>query len=195
MPTSQDLSGIIQAYAQGYFPMADPQTGALAWYTSRQRAIMPLDEGFYIPQSLRRVLNQGRFTTAINQDFAGVVAGCADRETTWISPELQGLYQALHNAGVAHSFETWQGGTLSGGVLGLALGGVFIGESMFHTVTEASKVALVYLVEHLRQRGYQLFDAQILNPHLARFGAYTLPEAAYQQRLRQALALDCQFVD
>jgi len=186
-----DIGAIIEGYAQGYFLMADSDTHTLGWYASRQRTLIPLDDRFRYPKSLQRVLNQERFSVAVNRDFAGVVAGCADRDSTWISPELQIIYWALYKTGWAYSFETWQGDQLVGGILGLVIGGVFIGESMFYRVPDASKVAMVKLVECLRSRGFLLFDAQIMNPHLARFGAYVISNSAYQELLRQALERQC----
>ncbi|MBE9127416.1 MULTISPECIES: leucyl/phenylalanyl-tRNA--protein transferase [unclassified Coleofasciculus] len=187
-----DISMLIQGYAQGYFLMAD-ETDYLGWYSSPQRTIVPLDNRFRYPKSLRRILNQERFSTAINRDFKAVVAGCANRETTWISPELQEIYWALYEAGWAYSFETWQGNELAGGILGIVIGGAFIGESMFYRIPEGSKVAMVRLVERLRSRGFVLFDAQLMNPHLARFGACTIGEQEYQVLLRQALRRRCYF--
>jgi leucyl/phenylalanyl-tRNA---protein transferase len=188
-----DVDAIIDGYRQGYFLMAEEDDSDLAWYTSQERTLIPLDERFHVPRSLRRVLNQGQFEVAINQDFEGVVEGCANRATTWISEELKQIYTALHQAGWAHSFETWHEGQLAGGILGLSIGGMFIGESMFYTVPEGSKVAMVKLVEHLQSRGYLMFDAQLMNPHLARFGAYTLAGRAYQKLLIQALRQSCPF--
>lgn len=168
----------------------------LGWYRSKVHALIPLDGRFHIPKSLRRALNAGAFEVRINADFAGVLEGCAhaNRDLTWISDELQEIYLALHHAGIAHSFETWQQGRLAGGVLGLALGAAFIGESMFYSVPEASKVAMVRLVEHLRARGFELFDAQIQNPHLARFGAYEVREAQFLPLLEQARQKTARFV-
>ena len=185
-----DISSLIQGYAQGYFLMAD-ENGDLGWYTSRSRAIIPLDDRFRYPKSLRRILNQERFSTAINRDFKGVIAGCADRDSTWISPELQEIYWALYKAGWAYSFETWQDDQLAGGILGIAISGVFIGESMFYRIPEGSKVAMVKLVERLRSRGFILFDAQMINPHLARFGAQLVNEQEYHALLQQALQRPC----
>lgn len=185
MVMDRDVAWVLEGYRQGYFLMADEGTGTLAWYRSRQRALIPLDERFHCPRSLRRKLH--RFQVHVNRDFAGVVAGCADRPQTWISEELQQLYQRLHRAGYAHSWETWDGDTLAGGVLGLVIGAAFIGESMFYRVTDASKVALVTLVDHLRRRGFWLFDAQVINSHLARFGAYTVSDQEYRQLLAQAV--------
>jgi len=188
-----DTTAIIEGYSQGYFLMADDQ-GDLGWYTSQQRALIPLDHRFRFPKSLRRSLNQNRFTVAINRDFTAVCQGCAARDTTWISPELQKIYHQLHRDGWAHSFETWQGDELAGGILGLAIRGAFIGKSMFFRIPEGSKVAMVKLVEHLRSRQFTLFDAQLQNPHLQRFGAYIVGDRTYQTLLNTALAQPCQFV-
>ncbi len=185
-----DIPSIIQGYAQGYFLMAD-ETGALGWYTTRQRTIIPLDDRFRYPKSLRRILNQERFSIAINRDFKSVVAGCADRTSTWISSELQEIYWDLYKAGWAYSFETWQGNELAGGILGIAIGGAFIGESMFFRIPEGSKVAMVKLVEQLRSRNFLLFDVQMMNPHLERFGASIIDERQYQVLLQQALLRHC----
>ncbi|MGB3789635.1 MAG: leucyl/phenylalanyl-tRNA--protein transferase [Phormidesmis sp.] len=184
---------VLQCYAQGYFLMAEADGKTLSWYSSNQRAIMPLDHRFRYPKSLRRVLNQKRFTPAINRSFEAVVDGCADRETTWISPQLKEIYMRLHRAGYAHSFETWQGNELAGGFLGICLGGVFIGESMFYRIPEGSKAGMVLLVDHLRSRKFALFDVQILNPHLARFGAFEIDKSVYEATLYDAIQHSCQF--
>ena len=188
-----EINGIIEGYAQGFFLMAD-ESGYLNWYSSRKRALIPLDDRFRYPKSLRRVLNQERFQVAINRDFLAVVEGCARRETTWISPELKRIYEALYHAGWAYSFETWQGNQLAGGILGLAIGGAFIGESMFYQIPEASKVAMVKLVEHLRSRQFIFFDAQMNNPHLERFGAFLVTEKEYQFLLKKALKYRGSFI-
>ncbi len=190
---SYSIPQILQCYAQGYFLMAAEDSNTLNWYSSSRRALIPLDDRFRYPKSLQRVLNQNWFTPAINRDFEGVLAGCADRETTWISKELKAVYQQLHGAGYAHSFETWQGNELAGGFLGIAIGGVFIGESMFYRIPEGSKAAMVMLVEHLRSRHFQLFDAQIINPHLARFGAFEVEQAIYEATLAGAIQSVCKF--
>jgi leucyl/phenylalanyl-tRNA--protein transferase len=189
---SWDIESIIQGYARGYFLMAGDD-GSLSWYTSRKRALIPLDDRFRYPKSLQRVLNQQRFRVAINQDFAAVCAGCAERETTWISNQLIEIYRRLNQAGHAYSFETWQKGQLAGGILGIVIGGAFIGESMFYRIPDGSKVALVKLVEHLRKQGFILFDAQMQNPHLARFGAYIADESDYQTFLAMAISKTCDF--
>lgn len=185
-----EISAIVEGYAQGYFLMAD-DTGELGWYSSRERTLIPLDERFHYPKSLQRILNSERFTVAVNRDFQAVVAGCANRETTWISPQLQEIYWALYQAGWAYSFETWQGEQLAGGILGIVIGGAFIGESMFYRISEGSKVAMVKLVERLRDRSFVFFDAQLMNPHLERFGAYQVAEKEYRVLLRRALLCRC----
>lgn len=189
-----DVAAIIQGYAQGYFLMADDHNN-LGWYSSRDRTLVPLDEKFRYPKSLRRIINQERFQVAINRDFRAVVAGCADRESTWISEELKQIYYALHQAGWAYSFETWCGDELAGGILGIAIRGAFIGESMFFRIPDGSKVAMVKLVEHLRSRDFKLFDAQMMNPHLARFGAFEIGNIEYQIMLDAALTQPCKFVE
>lgn len=188
-----EINNVISHYAQGYFLMADEQ-GKLGWYSSQQRALIPLDRRFCYPKSLRRVLNQNRFTIAINQDFRGVCWGCANRQSTWISEELLAVYWQLYQAGWAYSFEAWQGDQLAGGILGIVIRGAFIGESMFYRIPEGSKVAMVKLVEHLRSRHFVLFDAQLQNAHLARFGAYVVNNEDYRGLLNQALSRgDCRF--
>jgi leucyl/phenylalanyl-tRNA---protein transferase len=186
-----DIHSIVQGYAQGYFLMADDASDGLGWYSSRQRTLIPLDDRFRYPKSLRRVLNQNRFTVSINRAFVQVVEGCSDRETTWISPELKDIYWNLHQMGWAYSVETWQGDQLAGGILGLVIGGAFIGESMFYTIPEGSKVAMVKLVERLRDRGFTLFDAQMMNPHLERFGAVIIDSCDYKDLLRFAVQQTC----
>ena len=173
--------------------MADDEDSDLQWYSSNEHALIPLDDRFRYPTSLRRVINQNRFTVRINGDFRAVVAGCADRDTTWISHELQEIYWELCQAGWAYSFETWQENELAGGILGIAIGAAFIGESMFFHIPEGSKVAMVHLVNHLRQQNFRLFDAQMTNPHLERFGAYQIDTRSYQNLLQVAIAQKCQF--
>jgi leucyl/phenylalanyl-tRNA---protein transferase len=190
-----DLAQVIQAYSQGYFLMAGEEGGDdLGWYSSRQRTLIPLDDRFRYPRSLQRVLNQQRFEVRINSAFSEVVAGCSDREETWISEELKTLYFELNQAGWAHSFETWQGDRLAGGILGIAIGGVLIGESMFFNIPEGSKAAMVLLVKHLRHQKFEIFDAQMMNPHLERFGAYIIQAKEYEKLLKKAIALPRSFM-
>lgn len=188
-----DVAAIIRGYAQGYFLMAD-EHDHLGWYGSNQRTLIPLDERFHYPKSLQRVLNQERFRVAINGDFSAVVAGCANRTQTWISAELKKIYWLLYQSGYAYSFEAWQGDKLAGGILGIVIGGAFIGESMFYQIPDGSKVAMVKLVERLRQRQFVLFDAQMMNPHLERFGAHVVSEQEYSMLLNQALQSPCELV-
>ena len=189
-----DVGLIIQGYAQGYFLMANDGENSLGWYGSRKRALIPLDERFRYPRSLRRVINQNRFTVAVNRDFEAVVEGSANREKTWISRELKQIYKALNKAGYAYSFETWQGDELAGGILGIVIGGSFIGESMFYSIPEGSKVAMVKLVERLREREFVFFDAQMNNSHLERFGAYIISNKKYKVLLALALSRRCSLI-
>ena len=188
-----DVNSIVEGYSQGYFLMAGDDD-KLDWYSSRQRTLIPLDDRFRYPKSLQRVLNQERFSVAIDRDFKAVCQGCANRDSTWISSELMNIYWALHQAGWAHSFETWQGDRLAGGILGIAIKGAFIGESMFFNISEGSKVAMVKLVEHLRHQQYVLFDAQLQNPHLERFGSYIVSSREYQKLLYKAIMRNSFFV-
>lgn len=187
-----DIASIIQGYAHGNFLMADDYDN-LGWYSSNERTLIPLDERFRYPKSLKRILNQNKFSVAINRDFLGVCLGCANRETTWISEDLIEIYLKLNDAGWAYSFETWQGDKLAGGILGIVIKGAFIGESMFYNIPDGSKVAMVKLVEHLRARHFVLFDAQMQNPHLARFGSYIIENHDYIKLLNKALDRPCQF--
>ena len=189
-----DVRSIIENYAQGYFLMENDPDEGLGWFGSRERTLIPLDDRFRYPTSLRRVINQDRFEVRINQAFEEVVHGCADRETTWISDELKDIYFALHEAGWAHSFETWQGDQLAGAILGIVIRGAFIGESMFFRIPEGSKVAMVKLVDHLRAQDFALFDVQMMNPHLERFGAYVVQNREYERLLKGAIARQCQFM-
>jgi leucyl/phenylalanyl-tRNA--protein transferase len=167
--------------------MADPREGgAVSWYAPDPRAILPL-EGFLPSKNLGKLVRQGRFEVVTDRDFEGVMRACADRPTTWISEELIRAYTALHRLGLAHSVECRREGRLVGGLYGVALGGAFFGESMFHRERDASKVALVHLVARLQRLGYLLLDTQFITPHLARFGAIEIAREAYEERLRVAL--------
>jgi leucyl/phenylalanyl-tRNA--protein transferase len=175
-----------EAYAGGWFPMALKPGDSLQLCRSRRRALLPLDESFHIPRSLRRWLSGEHFQLRLNQGFDEVLAGCADRPSTWISPELARIYRRLHAAGLAHSVEAWDQSGLAGGLLAIGIGACWIGESMFHRRSQASKVVLVRLVEALRVGGFELFDVQLSTPHLERFGCVEIADAAYIGRLRQA---------
>lgn len=184
---------LIHAYRQAIFPMA-VEGGEIAWFSPDPRAIIPL-ESFHVPHGLKRVLKKGRFEIRVNTFFEGVMRACAERDETWITEEIVESYVNLHRLGHAHSVEAWLDGNLAGGLYGVALGGAFFGESMFHAVTDASKVALHALVERLRARGFGLLDTQWLTPHLVTFGALEIPRSEYQRRLKISLAKGCRFVE
>lgn len=184
---------ILHAYKRGYFPMAEDD-GTIGWYHPDPRAIFPL-EAFHVPKSLAKTLRQNRFELRVNTAFEAVLAGCASREETWISREIHDVYTQLHRLGHAHSVEAWQAGALVGGLYGVAVGGAFMGESMFSRATDASKVCLVHLVERLRARGFVLLDSQFPTPHLMRFGMRLIPRTEYLRRLQAALPLPCRFAD
>lgn len=186
---------LLYAYSQGIFPMADPDEGGeVYWYAPDPRTVIPLDERFHIPSTLRKRVRQEPFEVRADSAFEEVMRACAapgaGRETTWISEEIVQTYTALHRAGYAHSVECWEGGDLVGGLYGVALGGAFFGESMFHRARDASKVALVHLVERLRRGGFSLLDTQFLTDHLARFGAYEISRSEYERRLSAALRVE-----
>lgn len=178
---------LLAAYADGYFPMAksrdDPQ---LYWFHPEQRGVLPL-ETFHVPVRLARFMRKRPFTVTVDKAFADVIRACAVREDTWINNTIIALYCELHERGFAHSVECWREDTLVGGVYGVALGGAFFGESMFSRTTNASKVALVHLVELLKKTGYRLLDTQYVNDHLKQFGAEEIAREEYMRRLDEAL--------
>ncbi|WP_170761909.1 leucyl/phenylalanyl-tRNA--protein transferase [Ruegeria lacuscaerulensis] len=184
---------LLHGYSIGIFPMAehrdDPE---LFWVDPKFRGVFPLD-GFHVSRSLARRIRNCGFSVTINRDFSGVVDGCADRADTWINAELRDLYRQIHHTGHAHSLEIWDGNTLVGGVYGVTLGAAFFGESMFSRRTDASKIALAYLVDRLRQTGFQLFDTQFLTAHLASLGAIEIPRAQYRQELTEAIDASADF--
>lgn len=179
---------LLRAYAMGCFPMAEPDTDEVFWYAPDPRAILPLDR-FKVSRSLRRTVERGDFEVRSNEAFEEVIEACANRADTWISDEIRAAYVALHHAGFAHSVEAWADGALCGGLYGVAIGGAFFGESMFHRKTDASKVALVYLVERLREGGFVLLDTQFTTTHLARFGVEEIPREEYEILLARAIRL------
>jgi leucyl/phenylalanyl-tRNA---protein transferase len=183
---------LLQAYAQGYFPMADSETGRIGWYTADPRAILPLDP-FHVPRRLQRTLRQSPFEYTRDRDFEGVIRGCADREESWINEGIIRSYRRLHQAGFAHSVEVWREGRLVGGLYGVALGGAFFGESMFHRESNASKAALVHLAEHLRARDFLLLEIQMVTPLTEQFGPRRVFRREYQRLLAQALARRCEW--
>lgn len=173
--------------------------GEIRWYSPDPRGVLPLND-VHVPRRLARVARQGRFRIAIDTAFGDVIRACAaeDRDPedagTWIDDQIIESYTALHDLGLAHSVEAWNGDRLVGGLYGVALRGTFFGESMFHRETDASKVALVALVERLRVRGYTLLDTQWVTPHLEQFGAIEIPRDDYLRLLEDSLRLDCSFV-
>ncbi len=184
---------LLQGYRLGVFPMA-MEDGAIEWFSPDPRGVLPLD-GFHAPHALARLLTKQRFEIRINVSFTEVMRRCARRDETWINEEIIASYTRLHQLGYAHSVETWRDGKLVGGLYGVALGGAFFGESMFHEVTDASKVALAGLVDRLRARQFILLDTQWLTPHLARFGGTEISRRHYMHLLGRALALSSTFDD
>lgn len=179
---------MLDGYRRGIFPMAEARhLPQLHWIEPRQRGVIPLD-GFHISRSLARTIRRGKYRITADAAFGAVVAACAGRRETWINPELEGLYGALHAMGHAHSLEVWREGHLIGGVFGVTIGRAFCGETMFSRERDASKIALAYLVDRLRRSGFILFDTQFLTPHLASLGAIEMPQERYLRHLEQALA-------
>jgi leucyl/phenylalanyl-tRNA--protein transferase len=184
---------LLHAYGMGIFPMAEHQDSMdLFWLDPKRRGIMPLDN-FHISRSLARRMRRGGYCVTIDQCFDQVVAACADRSETWINPQIQEAYQRLHDLGHAHSLEIHVGTELVGGVYGVTLGAAFFGESMFSRRTDASKIALAYLVDHLSRAGFHLFDTQFLTDHLASLGAQEISRARYQELLADAISRNAQF--
>jgi leucyl/phenylalanyl-tRNA---protein transferase len=182
---------LLKAYAAGIFPMAeDANDPSLFWVEPRERGIIPLDR-FHVGKRLARTVRSDLFEVRVDEDFDGVIAGCAmpgfDREKTWISRRIKTLYGQLFDAGYCHTVEVYQDGRLVGGLYGVRLRGAFFGESMFHTERDASKVALVHLVARLRRGGFTLLDTQFVTPHLAQFGAIEVSRRNYKQMLRASM--------
>ena len=166
--------------------------GELLWFSPDPRGILPLD-GFRVPHGLKRTLKKGGFEVRFNTAFEAVIDGCASREETWIDACIKKSYMELFELGYACSVETWIDKKLAGGLYGVVLGGAFFGESMFHTVTDASKIALHALMERLKERGFALLDMQWVTPHLRTFGAKEIPRRTYLRMLKEALPLRCTF--
>ncbi len=184
---------LIRAYSAGVFPMAESrETSDVFWVDPRARGIIPLN-GFHMSRSLRRTLLSGRFVATVDTAFGGVVDACAARSETWISHRIQSLYMDLHRMRRAHSIEVWYDGQLAGGVFGIAVGGAFFGESMFSRVSDASKVALAYMVDRVRNAGFSLFDTQFITEHLATLGAIEVDRDEYHERLAEALDIRADF--
>jgi leucyl/phenylalanyl-tRNA--protein transferase len=186
-----DINLLIRAYKMGFFPMAD-HLGRIRWFSPDPRGVLPLDE-FHVPHGLKRRLKKGEFEITIDQEFERVMRACGEREETWINDEILETYCALHHAGYAHSVEARLDGELVGGLYGVALGGAFFGESMFHWTTDASKVALHALVTRMKKRGFLLLDIQWTTPHLEKFGAREVPQSEYLRMLRRSQGVRCEF--
>jgi leucyl/phenylalanyl-tRNA--protein transferase len=182
---------LLQGYRLGVFPMA-MEDDSIQWFSPDPRAILPLED-FHIPHGLRRLVRKKVFETTMDHAFSKVIKACAKREDTWINLEIIQSYTRLHELGCAHSVEAWKEGRLAGGLYGVAVGGAFFGESMFHHVTDASKIALVALVEHLRTRRFALLDTQWLTPHLQQFGGVEISRDHYMRLLRRAVELPRKF--
>jgi leucyl/phenylalanyl-tRNA--protein transferase len=195
---SLDPRTLLSAYSQGLFPMAN-RAGRIQWYTAEPRGIIPLDS-FHIPQTLRSLVRkspeEGGFEVRINHDFETTMRACGKNrdDGTWINDELIAAYVRLHKLGRAHSVEAWKDGKLAGGLYGVNLGAAFFGESMFHRVRDASKVALVHLVNRLIEKQFELLDTQASTPHLKRFGCIDVPSSKYLELLKSAIQKDRQFI-
>lgn len=193
MQLSADL--LVYTYSQGIFPMVHDD-GEIYWYDPDPRAIIPLDS-FHIPRSLQRTIRQGKYQVKFDTAFRQVMEQCAapgpGREETWIDDRLVDAYENLHNLGIAHCVESWRDGKLVGGLYGVAIGGLFAGESMFALARDASKVALVHLVRRLNQQGFVLLDTQFMTDHLRRFGTVEISSEEYKSRLAVALTVGASF--
>lgn len=184
---------IIRAYRAGIFPMAeDAEDEDLFWVSPEMRGIIPLD-GFRLSTSLRKAIRKSGFSVKVDTDFEAIINGCAEpddgRESTWINRTIRSVYGELFRRGVVHTVEVWDDDELVGGLYGLAIGGAFFGESMFHRKTNASKMAMAHLVERLKAGGFVLLDTQFLTPHLASLGGVEIPREEYEERLAQALPI------
>jgi leucyl/phenylalanyl-tRNA--protein transferase len=187
-----DTALVVRAYREGLFPMA-LEDGEIGWFSPDPRGVLPLDT-FHVPSRLARALRQAPFEIRVDTEFEAVMRACAERpEGTWISEAIVDGYTALHRLGLAHSVEAWRDGRLVGGLYGVHLGGAFFGESMFHRETNASKAALVALVDRLNRRGFKLLDVQWSNPHLVQFGVREIPRLDYLAQLGAALPLERHF--
>ena len=189
---------LLYGYCNGIFPMADSEEGEIYWYSPDPRAIIPIDT--YKPsKSLRPVINQNRFEVAFNRNFKEVMTNCAkprfEDDLTWISQDIIDSYCDLHQKGIAHSVEVYQSNTLVGGLYGVSIGSAFFGESMFHLVPNASKVAFHYLIENLRIRNYKLLDTQFINDNVKRFGALEIPKSLFLKILKESISIENKFTD
>lgn len=174
---------VLTAYRQRCFPMAESRGGPIAWYRPQLRAVITWDR-FAVPRSLAKVLRKEPYRITVDRCFPQIIAACSERDSTWISHDVEALYVELHRQGHAHSVEAWSpAGDLVGGLYGLAIGGCFCGESMFHRAPDASKACVVHLVARLRERGFAMLDCQQQTPHMERFGAYEVQDRVYARML------------
>jgi leucyl/phenylalanyl-tRNA---protein transferase len=187
-----DSELLLQGYRLGVFPMA-LEDDSIAWFSPDPRAIIPL-ESFHVPHALRRLARKDVFEIKMDKSFGETIRACAKRQDTWINREIIESYERLHELGYAHSVEAWTKNKLAGALYGVAVGGAFFGESMFHRVRDASKIALVGLVEHLRAKKFALLDTQWLTPHLQQFGAIEIPRSHYLKLLSRAIELSRKFL-
>ena len=183
---------VLEGYSQGIFPMGDDEDDLIYWFSPDPRAILPLSE-FHTSRSLRRAIRHGGFEVTANRAFAEVMVGCGEGRPVWITDRVHELYNQLHELNRAHSIEVWLEGRLVGGLYGVQVGGAFMAESKFHRVTNASKVALAALVEHLKLHGFLLLEVQYMTDHLHRFGAREISRADYLRELKRASEIDCRF--
>lgn len=190
-PFTKEL--VLSAYSQGIFPMGHDD-GLIRWYSPDPRCIFDF-ETFHVPRRLMRTYRSGKFEMKVNSAWDEVLHQCANRDSTWIIDDIFRVYTELHEDGFAHSVEAYFEGKLAGGLYGVSIGGAFMGESMFHNVTDASKVCLVYLVERMKERGFTLLDSQYMTEHLSTFGAVLISRREYLIRLEQALRIKCRFDD
>jgi leucyl/phenylalanyl-tRNA--protein transferase len=191
MTLTPDL--LLHAYSVGVFPMAESRDDPeVFWVDPKRRGVFPIG-GFRLSRSLAKTIRKGDYEVRVNHDFAAVVDGCADREETWINPEIRDRYIDLHEQGNAHSVEIYHDGDLSGGVYGVSLAGAFFGESMFSRRRDASKIALAYLLDRLEISGFTLCDTQFLTAHLASLGAVEISRASYRRQLASALEVEADF--
>lgn len=188
-PFTKDL--VLSAYSQGIFPMGHDD-GTIRWYSPDPRCIFDFDK-FHVPRRLMRTYKSGKFEMKVNSAWKEVLKACADRDSTWITDDIFRVYTQMHEAGFAHSVEAYYEGRLAGGLYGVSIGGAFMGESMFHNVTDASKISLIFLVERLQSRGFVLLDSQYMTDHLSTLGAVLISRQEYLRRLDRALYLNCRF--
>lgn len=187
MKNKLNVEVLLNAYAQGFFPMPDPETDEIHWYKPNPRAIIPLDQ-FHISRSLKKIIQRKTFNISFDKRFKAVMKACADRPETWINDEILEAYIELHRIGFAHSVEIYQEGALVGGLYGVSLGRAFFAESMFHKASNASKVALYYLVEILKDLNFLLLEVQFLTPHLKSLGAVEISDEDYMKKLSVAMS-------